>query len=90
MPEENEQKAVQNNSSVSAVITDTHIKDGVSPLEIESITVVINFGSGGKSYLGGQIILTSDNDEIDFTTSTDEIKNKAIDMAKQMVANAMA
>lgn len=84
---QDEQKTVDA-TTVSTTITDTHLKDGVSPLEIESITVVVNFGDNGNNYFGGQIVLTADDDGVNFTTSTDTIKSKAIAKAKRLIADA--
>lgn len=73
--------------TISTLITDTKLKQNVSPLEIESITVVVNFNDGrGEMYFGGQVTLTADEDEITFTTSTNNIRDKAIAKAKEAIA----
>lgn len=75
-------------TSVNALITDTRLKEGVSPLQIESIAVVVNFNKGATDYFGGQVLLTADDDGITFTTSTDTIKSQAIAKAKRLIADA--
>ena len=74
---------------ISTLITDTKLKDGVSPLEIASITVVVNFNDGqGKTYFGGQVTLTAEDDGISFQTTTEDLATLAIDKAKRLIAGA--
>lgn len=75
--------------TISTLITDTKLKMNVSPLEIKSITVVVNFNDGrGETYFGGQVTLTAEEDGITFTTSTDSIRDKAISKAKRAIADS--
>lgn len=75
--------------TISTLITDTELKQGVSPLEINSITVVVNFNDGqGKTYFGGQVTLTADDDGISFNSTTEELEDLAIIKAKKLIAGA--
>ena len=74
---------------ISTLITDTKLKEGVSPLEIASITVVVNFNDGqGKTYFGGQVTLTAEEDGISFQTTTESLQDLAIVKAKRLIADA--
>ena len=74
---------------ISTLITDTKLKQDVSPLEIASITVVVNFNDGqGKTYFGGQVTLTAEDDGISFQTTTEDLQNLAISKAKRLIAEA--
>ena len=74
---------------ISTLITDTELKQGVSPLEIGSITVVVNFNDGqGKTYFGGQVTLTAEDDGISFNSTTEELQELAIAKAKRLIAGA--
>ena len=75
--------------TISTLITDTKLKEGVSPLEIASITVVVNFNDGqGKTYFGGQVTLTAEDDGISFQTTTEDLATLAIVKAKRLIAGA--
>lgn len=75
--------------TISTLTTDTELKQGVSPLEIESITVVVNFNDGqGKTYFGGQVTLTAEDDGISFNSTTEELQELAIAKAKHFIAGA--
>ena len=74
---------------ISTLITDTKLKQDVSPLEIASITVVVNFNDGqGKTYFGGQVTLTAEDDGISFQTTTEDLQNLAISKAKRLIGGA--
>lgn len=74
---------------ISTLIADTKLKQDVSPLEIASITVVVNFNDGqGKTYFGGQVTLTAEDDDISFQTTTEDLQNLAISKAKRLIAEA--
>ena len=74
---------------ISTLITDTKLKQGVSPLEIGSITVVVNFNDGqGKTYFGGQVTLTAEEDGISFQTKTEDLQDLAIVKAKRLISEA--
>lgn len=74
---------------ISTLITDTKLKQDVSPLEIASITVVVNFNDGqGKTYFGGQVTLTAEDDGISFNSTTEELQELAITKAKRLIAEA--
>jgi len=51
------------------------------------ITVVVNFQEN-DNYFGGQVVLTTENDDISFTNTNDEIQAKAIKKAKEQITNA--
>lgn len=53
-----------------------------------SQTVVVNFGSGGSDYFGGQVTLTREEDGISFLTTPEEIQYSAIKKAKELIANS--
>ena len=75
--------------TISTLITDTELKQGVSPLEIASITVVVNFNDGqGKTYFGGQVTLTAEEDGISFNSTTEDLQYLAIVKAKRLIAGA--
>ena len=75
--------------TISTLITDTELKQGVSPLEIGSITVVVNFNDGqGKTYFGGQVTLTAEEDGISFNSTTEYLQDLAIAKAKKLIAGA--
>ena len=75
--------------TISTLITDTELKQGVSPLEIGSITVVVNFNDGqGKTYFGGQVTLTAEYDGISFNSTTEDLQDLAIVKAKKLIARA--
>ena len=75
--------------TISTLITDTKLKEGVSPLEIASITVVVNFNDGkGKTYFGGQVTLTAEDDGISFQTTTEALQDLAIVKAKRLISEA--
>lgn len=75
--------------TISTLITDTELKQGVSPLEINSITVVVNFNDGqGKTYFGGQVTLTAQEDGISFQTTTESLQDLAIVKAKRLISEA--
>lgn len=50
-----------------------------------SVTVVVNFQEP-QNYFGGQVVLTSTDDNISFTTTQDELRDLAIAKAKAMIA----
>ena len=52
-----------------------------------SVTVVVNFQEP-QNYFGGQVVLTSTDDGISFTTTQDELQNLAIAKAKAMIASS--
>lgn len=58
-------------------------KDG--NMVLGSVTVVVNFQEP-QNYFGGQVVLTSTDDGISFTTTQDELQNLAIAKAKSMIA----
>jgi len=75
--------------TISTLITDTELKQGVSPLEIGSITVVVNFNDGqGKTYFGGQVTLTAEEDGISFNSTTEDLQDLAIVKAKRLLAES--
>lgn len=55
---------------------------------LESITVVVNFGTGGDNYFGGQAVLTREADNVSFSSTPDEIRNLAIAKAKALIAGS--
>lgn len=52
-----------------------------------SVTVVITFQEP-DNYFGGQVILTHDDDNIDFTTPEEKLSELAIEKAKLLIANS--
>lgn len=55
---------------------------------LESITVVVNFGAGGDDYFGGQVVLTREEDNVNFSSTADEIRDLAIAKAKALIAGS--
>lgn len=55
---------------------------------IESITVVVNFGAGGNDYFGGQVVLTREKDNVNFSSTAEEIRDLAINKAKDLIASS--
>lgn len=55
---------------------------------LESITVVVNFGTGGNDYFGGQVVLTREDDNVSFSSTADEIRDLAIAKAKALIAGS--
>jgi len=55
---------------------------------LESITVVVNFGAGGNDYFGGQVVLTREDDNVSFSSTSDEIRDLAITKAKALIAGS--
>lgn len=73
--------------NITTQVTNTTLKQNVSPLTIDEITVVITFRDGeGKNYFGGQVVLSSDGDKVTFNTTTEEIQTLAIAKAKDLLA----
>ena len=54
-----------------------------------NVTVVVNFQEP-QNYFGGQVVLTSTDDGISFTTTQDELRDLAIAKAKILIANSKA
>lgn len=75
--------------NITTQVTNTTLKQNVSPLTIDEITVVITFRDGeGKNYFGGQVVLSSEEDKVTFNTTTEEIQTLAIAKAKDLLANS--
>lgn len=75
--------------NIVAQIGNMTIKQGVSPLTIDEITVVLTFRDNeGKNYFGGQVVLTPEEDKVDFDTPTDTIQALGIAKAKDLLANS--
>ena len=75
--------------TISTLISDINLKQNISPLEVESITVVVNFNDGrGETYFGGQVLLTAKDDNISLQTTTEALKDLAIVKAKKLIADA--
>ena len=72
---------------ISTKITNNELVNGTNGLELSSITVVVNFQSD-DNYFGGQVVLTKSDDEISLQSTTDEIQTKAIDKAKNLIAES--
>ena len=72
---------------ISTQITNNELVNGTNGLELSSITVVVNFQSD-NNYFGGQVVLTKSDDSISLQSTTDEIQNKAIAKAKNMIAES--
>ncbi|MCM6827625.1 hypothetical protein [Leuconostoc mesenteroides] len=72
---------------INTAITNTSVKNGSLGLELNEITVTIDFRDG-ENFFGGQVVLNSTEDNINLQTSTEEISNKAIEKAKNMISNA--
>lgn len=50
--------------------------------------VIVNFGTGGDNFFGGQVTLTREDDGISLTSTEQEIKDLAIAKAKDLIANS--
>lgn len=79
------------NLEITARVQDTipSFKDGV--MSLNSATVVVSFSGqqeNAKTYFGGQVLLTKEDDGITFQTTQDEFISKGIAKAKQMIADA--
>ena len=79
------------NLEITARVQDTipSFENGV--MSLQSATVVVSFSGqqdNAKTYFGGQVLLTKEDDGITFQTTQDEFISKGIAKAKQMIADA--
>lgn len=79
------------NLEITARVQDTipSFENGV--MSLKSATVVVSFSGqqeNAKTYFGGQVLLTKEDDGISFQTTQDEFISKGIAKAKQMIADA--
>ena len=73
--------------NIVAQIGNTTVKQGVNPLTIDEITVVLTFRDNeGKNYFGGQVVLTPEVDGVSFDTPTETIQALGIAKAKDLLA----
>lgn len=72
----------------TAQITNTELRNGTNGLELNKVTVVVNFADG-DNYFGGQVVLNSLEDAIALTSTTDEMIEKAIAKAKDEISNSI-
>lgn len=72
---------------ITTQITNNELINGDKGLELNSVTVVVNFVDG-VNYFGGQVVLTKDDDSISLQSTTEEINTKAIHKAKDMIADS--
>lgn len=72
----------------TAQITNRSMIDGSNGLEIDSVTIVVDFRSDDRNYFSGQVLLTAKDDGVNFQSKTDELKQKAIDKVKEIVASS--
>lgn len=72
---------------ITTKITNNELTNGDNGLELNSVTVVVNFVDG-INYFGGQVVLTKDDDSISLRSTTEEINTKAIHKAKDMIADS--
>lgn len=73
--------------TITTKITNNELTNGDKGLELNSVTVVVNFVDG-VNYFGGQVVLTKDDDSISLQSTTEEINTKAIHKAKDMIADS--
>lgn len=73
--------------TITTKITNNELTNGDNGLELNSVTVVVNFVDG-VNYFGGQVVLTKDDDIISLQSTTEEINTKAIHKAKDMIADS--
>lgn len=62
--------------------------DGPDGLEIDSVTIVVDFRSDDRNYFSGQVLLTAKDDGVTFQSKTDDLKQKAIAKVKDIVATS--
>ncbi|WP_349533017.1 hypothetical protein [Leuconostoc citreum] len=79
------------NLEITARVQDTIplFEDGV--MSLKSATVVVSFSGeqeNAKTYFGGQVLLTKEEDGITFQTTQDEFLSKGIEKAKRLIAEA--
>lgn len=72
---------------ITTQITNNELTNGDNGLELNSVTVVVNFVDG-VNYFGGQVVLTKDDDSISLQSTTEEINTKAIHKAKDKIAES--
>lgn len=76
--------------NIVAQIGNTTVKQGVNPLTIDEITVVLTFRDNeGKNYFGGQVVLTPEVDGVSFDTPTETIQALGIAKAKDLLSNSV-
>ena len=73
--------------TITTQITNNELSNGNNGLELKSVTVVVNFVDG-VNYFGGQVVLTKENDSVSLQSTTEEINTKAINKAKDMIAES--
>lgn len=73
--------------TITTKTTNNELGDGKDGLELKSVTVVVNFQEV-DNYFGGQVKLTKEDDGISLQSTTDEISEKAIVKAKDLIANS--
>lgn len=72
----------------TAEITNRSMVDGADGLEIDSVTIVVDFRSDDRNYFSGQVLLTAKDDGVTFQSKTDDLKQKAIAKVKDIVATS--
>lgn len=73
--------------TITTNITNNELGNGANGLELDSVTVVVNFQEP-NNYFGGQVVLTKDDDSISLQSTTQELQSKAIAKAKLLIANS--
>ena len=73
---------------ITTSIANTDLQNGANGLELKSVKVVVNFADG-DDYFGGQVVLTSEADDIALSSTTDVIIEKAIAKAKDRIASSV-
>lgn len=72
----------------TAQITNRSMIDGTDGLEIDSVTIVVDFRSDDRNYFSGQVLLTAKDDGVNLQSKTDDLKQKAIAKVKEIVASS--
>jgi len=72
----------------TAQITNRSMIDGDDGLEIDSVTIVVDFRSDDRNYFSGQVLLTAKDDGVNLQSKTDDLKQKAIAKVKEIVASS--
>lgn len=72
----------------TAEITNRSMIDGTDGLEMDSVTVVVDFRSDDRNYFSGQVLLTAKDDGVNLQSKTDDLKQKAIAKVKEIVASS--
>ena len=72
----------------TAQITNRSMIDGDDGLEIDSVTIVVDFRIDDRNYFSGQVLLTAKDDGVNLQSKTDDLKQKAIAKVKEIVASS--